>query len=372
MKNVINGEIKQLLSQKGPGCISVILPLQKLPSDGKQNLITINNTLDNILTLIAAQYQPPVSNQLATAVLEMRKAINLSKGIEGVGLFISPGLTKLVEFPFPVKEKVSLGNSFEIRDVVYKYSHLQDYLLLMLNNGTVHLKRGSGDTLEEISDGNFPAAFSDNYEYNSPGQANAPTIGTHMVEKDKSVMQQIRSQDFFKSIDEKLKGYLVNHTPLVVAGVSKNLGYFEKLTRHSDHIVGTLPGSYDHDNDNQLKPRVWTVIKEYRDSNQEEIIRAAREMDPGMFSTGIQSVWTDAYLGKGLRLLVERDFTQPGFVGEGELNLALSVPEGEHRILSDAVDDIIETVLEREGDVMFVENGKLEEFGRIGLIKRFV
>lgn len=372
MKNVINGEIKQLLSQKGPGCISVILPLQKLPSDGKQNIITINNALDNILTLIEAQYQPPVSNQLASAVIEMRKSISLTKGIEGVGMFISPSFTKLVEFPFPVKEKVSLGDSFVIRDVVYKYSHLQDYLLLMLNTGTVHLKRGSGDTLEEVADGNFPVAFSDNYEYNSPGQANAPVIGGHMAEKDKSVMQQIRYQDFFKSIDEKLNGYVLNYVPLVVAGVNKNLGYFEKLTRHTDRIIGTLPGSYDHDNEHQLKQRVWTVIKEYRDSNQDETIRAAGEMDPGMFSTGIQSVWTDAYLGKGHRLLVERDFTQPGFVGTDELNLALSVPDNEHRILSDAVDDIIETVLEKDGEVVFVENGKLEEFGRIGLIKRFV
>src|SRR5688500_8910195 len=105
MKNVINGEIKQLLSQKGPGCISVTLPMQKLPSDGKQNLITIDNTIDNILTLIEARYQAPVSNQLATAVVEMRKNVSLSNGLEGVGFFISPTMTKMVEFPFPVQEK---------------------------------------------------------------------------------------------------------------------------------------------------------------------------------------------------------------------------------------------------------------------------
>jgi predicted transcriptional regulator len=39
--------------------------------------------------------------------------------------------------------------------------------------------------------------------------------------------------------------------------------------------------------------------------------------------------------------------------------------------MDDAVDEIIETVLNKQGRVVFVENGKLEEHRRIAMVLRF-
>ncbi len=40
-------------------------------------------------------------------------------------------------------------------------------------------------------------------------------------------------------------------------------------------------------------------------------------------------------------------------------------------ILADAVDELIEIVLEKGGLVYFVDNDLLKEFGRVGLITRY-
>ena len=42
-----------------------------------------------------------------------------------------------------------------------------------------------------------------------------------------------------------------------------------------------------------------------------------------------------------------------------------------HNVLSDAVDDVIELILKKNGEVIFVENGKLKSFERIALINRY-
>jgi hypothetical protein len=68
---------------------------------------------------------------------------------------------------------------------------------------------------------------------------------------------------------------------------------------------------------------------------------------------------------------VEKDYKSPGFTESGSNELYLRPPQKAHRILADAVDDIIECVLEKNGQVFFVEDGMLKDYQRIALITRY-
>lgn len=87
--------------------------------------------------------------------------------------------------------------------------------------------------------------------------------------------------------------------------------------------------------------------------------------------TGILSVWQAAEEGKGLILLVEKDYALPGFVTEEGSKLFLHPPAEPHRIITDAVDDVMETVLAKGGKVKMVENGKLNNYEHMALILRY-
>jgi hypothetical protein len=77
--------------------------------------------------------------------------------------------------------------------------------------------------------------------------------------------------------------------------------------------------------------------------------------------------------GKGNVLVVEKDLSIPGFTAEDDpYHLRLQPPTGQHRILTDAVDDLIELVLEKNGEVRFVGNGMLARFNGIAMINRYV
>ena len=74
----------------------------------------------------------------------------------------------------------------------------------------------------------------------------------------------------------------------------------------------------------------------------------------GLGLSGIQDTWTAAREGKAFKLLVEKDYRQPGFIlAENEYHLYLHPPKKTYKVLADAVDDIIETVLEKKRLCLF-------------------
>lgn len=78
-----------------------------------------------------------------------------------------------------------------------------------------------------------------------------------------------------------------------------------------------------------------------------------------------------AHEGRGRLLLVEEDFHYPARVDESGLHITLADDPAAPDVMDDTVDDIIEEVLRKQGQVVFVENGKLDQHQRIALILRY-
>ena len=73
---------------------------------------------------------------------------------------------------------------------------------------------------------------------------------------------------------------------------------------------------------------------------------------------GMSEVWKEAMHHNGKLLVVERGFHFDGFQ-----------PHNPYSYVKDAVDEIIEKVLESGGDVEFVKEGKLTDQGQIALVR---
>jgi hypothetical protein len=213
----------------------------------------------------------------------------------------------------------------------------------------------------------------DDYDEPKPSRGSSYSYSLKGV-KDKSLVKEERFIAFLRVIDKKLQAYLNLNlkAKLILSGVKKNSVYFEKISEHNDKVIANVEGNYDYENLKKFSDLVWEQVMNYREQENEKIFKKFVEaFNTGWTAWGIESVWKAAKEGKGLTLLVEKDFSHPGFIGKNDYKLLNYPPDSLHKIITDAVDDVIEIVLKNGGNVVFLENGKLNDYKNIGLLLRY-
>jgi hypothetical protein len=117
---------------------------------------------------------------------------------------------------------------------------------------------------------------------------------------------------------------------------------------------------------------VWPLVKANlaarRDERLEELRRAVSAQRS---ASTIGEVWRAAHEGRGNLLLVEEGYHYPATVDASGAHLTPAEDRTAPGVIDDAVDDLIETVMRLNGEVVFVEDGQLAEHGRIALTLRY-
>jgi hypothetical protein len=363
-------DLAELIQGKSDPCISMIIPLHREPAFRKEDAIQIDHTIGKLGQLLMSQYEEHMVKKLMEKVRTLKDDLITLRGIYGAGVFFNPHIFKLIVFPFPVTEKVHVSNSFEIRDVLYKEFHYRDYFVLSLNKERARLFRGNAGHLMEVNDSNFPAVF-DGVEYQVPVESNQGDNSAFETKREKALTTG-NTAEFYNVLDLKLLDYVDEETPFILAGSKKEIAQFDTDGRHRRQRAGMIHGSFEDYNHPELQEKSWQVMEEFSKAEEQRWIASVRELfGRELVGAGPQQAWRNAKLGKGNVLVVEKDLKIAGFVSGDGLYLSLRPPADPHTILADAIDDVIETVIEKGGRIVFVSNGALAEFEGIALVNRY-
>jgi Bacterial archaeo-eukaryotic release factor family 3 len=367
-KNILN----DLLKAKGETCISIIIPTHHYSHERRGDKIELKKAIHDAKAELRRHATPEQFNSYETVVDEWVKKIDYTRNLEGLGMFLSPSVKTMFKFPFPIKEKIVVSDSFEVRDVAYAAAFSEPYLVLLLSEKDVRLLRGSLDELTEVKDENFPDKYEDTHEYSRPQRSSSHNMQAHSMEGDKSVIEDKRMVQFFKVIDKRLNKYLVGKMPLIVIAPKEEIPVFKEESAHRDNIVCTIKGNYNYMNAAQLSERVFPEFVNYIRSRTRQLIQEFEEsVGLNLGIEGISNIWKAVKAGRGMKLVVEKDFTHEGFLQTGENRLLLKEPEGAHKVIVDVIDDIIETTISKGGEVYFTDNGQLKGYGKMFLIMRY-
>ena len=356
-------------------CVTVIVPTHQLSPERRVDGLEVEKAIRRAKEYLSNSYSEKEISPLLSSLDELYSSIDFNHNAMGIGLFVSAEVRQLVNFLFPVKEKIVISDSFHLRDILYQDNYTIPYFALHLSENEVKLYQGSLTSLLEIKDNIFPMKNEDQYEYSHPtrGSSYFGNSFTKEFEKDKSILQEMRYESFLSHVDRELNRYLVNAVPLVIIGATKDLSYFKIKSHHANHIAGHVHGNYSYDSVNELGRLTWKTVKDFLDHAKEKTIRELQEkIGQGHGVAGIDAVWKAAYEGRGLRLLVEKDFSLPGFFTSGDdYHLHLHPPQQPHHIVTDVINKLVDLVLDKKGDVIVVENGLLDDYQKIGLITRY-
>ena len=312
--------------------------------------------LENYPSELALLVVQKLRNLISNLVVDVHK--------KSIAIYVSPVFEKVLYLEIPVEEKIIIDESFEIRDLVYSKKQLHKYLLLLLSGKESRMYIGYSDSFVRIVP-DIPETVAA-YENDPPERiANFSDMSEH---------KEIVLDKFLHHMDNAMGSVLkAYHLPVFVLGTERILGHFNKLTKHGGVIIEYIPGNYEEATLPRLREILKPHITEWKKSKQQNLL-IQLEVAAGKkeLAIGITDVWREAMNQKGRLLVVEKNYMSAAQHGGREEDIyEIPQPDNKFFYIKDAVDDVIEKVLENGGDVEFVDENLLREYQHIALVQYY-
>ncbi len=353
-KNLVN----ELLTFKQYPCVSIFLPTSRPPHDTHKDRLMLKNLYKETEERLLKELRRRDVKKLLDRLNKVTETIDLRENLDGIGIFVNNDYSKLVRFPFPVKERVIIDDTFATRDIIRAVNRSTSYYTLSLSMKYARLFECYRDQFLEIDTAGFPAE--------NPAE-------TEREEPLSDEMKNNYSINFFKQVDNNfLSFYNQNPKPLALIGIIKNLGYYRKIAEKSNAIIAEINGNHDETPPEGIAKIVWPAVREETLKNRRRMLDKMQDaIDNLKFASGLDEVWRLANEGRGATLFVEEGYYQPVKFNEEGTSFVPVEDYREPGTVDDLVDEIVEQVISTGGEVVFPENGTLSQYERIAMILKY-
>lgn len=362
-------EIDVLIQNTHGPCLSIIYSTD--PVNRKKNYEVLKKSVQKARALLKTSTADLQSKQVLTTRLASIITEIPDDHARGIGIFVSPAQSAVITFPFAVKLTVTIGDTFELRNLLYLKQYTTPYWILNLSKKGVHVYKAVMNELEEIKDEQFPIPYEDQFEYQHAALANNSSNSLKGFEKEKNEISALRLKAIFRVAEERIRNYLTDDSKLLLAGTQRVISLFTAGTDLTKHLAGKITGSYNSTNIDHLSQRAWDIYVEQRKEELAEQIKNLEEKQNGNVAEGLKLAWTAAMEGRGLMLMVEKDLHHRAYRKEETAKLHLQPPAKPYTVIPDAVENLIEVMRAKNGKVVFTDNNQLKEFDHVALLLRY-
>lgn len=344
--------------------VSIIMPFEPKMSLKTELSHALKMAADKVERELSDNYPNDMGKLVVQKLRKIIKNLNFNTYKKSIAIFVSPIFEKILYLDIAVEEKIIVDESFEIRDLVYSKKQLHKYLVLLVSARESRIYLGNTGTFVRIMSNASESAL--NYENDV-----AERVANF---SDVSDRKQIQVDKFLHYIDNSLDLILRSYQlPLFVLGTEKVLGHFKKITKHAGAVVEYVQGNYEEATLPHLKEILQPYIHDWKKLKEKALLKQLEEAaGKKKLAIGMKEVWHEAMNKKGRLLLVEKDYMYAAQHGSSEDKIyETAEPYNRFSYIKDAVDDVIEKLLENGGDVEFVDEGILKDYNHIALIQYY-
>jgi len=359
MKQALPTEVQEVLDAVlYKPAVSIIMPFETRMSLKSELSYALKLAVQKVERELKKNYATEISDLIIDKLDAMIRNLNYNTIKKSIAIYVSPVFEKVIYLDIPVEEKIIVDESFEIRDLVLSKKELHKYLVLLLSQQESRMYLGNTDSFIRIQT-STPASI-DGFVNELPERVSNFS--------DPSSMKEIMLDKFLHQVDQALQLILnTYHLPLFVVGTDRLLGHFKSISRHDKSVIEYIHGNYIDLEPNELIQLLKPHVEDWKKVKQIEIRKRLEDAaGKNVLVSGMKEVWKAAIQHKGKLLIVEKNYR---FAAESK-----DITEKPHRRFShvkDAIDDLIEKVLEGGGDIEFVDPEVIKDHNHIALIKYY-
>jgi len=354
-------ELKSFQTHRDYPSVSILARTHRTAPLNKQDPIRVKNLVKKAVNRLHEEFKKREVAAVVKNLQQLVKDVDWEHTLEGLALFASRERSVAVSLPFRVKSRAVVDETFTTRDLVYSFNRASPYRVLVLSQKS-RLFDGWTALLDEHTARPFPIL------HRGSGGASKLPGGKGI---NPSAVRDEAHRTFFRSVDEAVDALQkVNPLPLVVVGVERNLAFYREVARQPGAVVAMLAGNHDQTSPSALGKLVWPLYQSGATLGRTEaLVRLDDAVGADRHASGIDQVWRAAISAKCQTLLVEKDFHYPADVSPEGDRLVPNTGQGAAS-LDDAVDEVIERVLNSGGEVFFYDSGALDAHQRIAAVLR--
>ncbi|MCX8057209.1 MAG: hypothetical protein N3F03_06340 [Ignavibacteria bacterium] len=355
---MLKNEILNLQKDVVYPSITILMPTSRITVDTNKEKILLKNLINELEEKLKHKVDKKNAEVLLQKVRDLANEIDFFNMNDGLGIFVNEKKSFIIKFPFTVPALVVIDDTFETKYLIKQYNRSIEYYLLNLNEKETSLFLGFNEIIEPIKNDDFPFSIHDIVEISYEQ-------GTWHY--DSAMMEKVKQ--YLREANRRAKNNIENESPLVIAGVNKIVSLFEDLSDYK-LIIGKIEGSYDSKSLHELGKKANAIVQKYLNEIREKVFKEFLESFGYKKATfGLLDVWNLANEGRIETLLVEENYHQPA---RFEGNQPILVQEtNDSLLIEDLVDETIELVFKQKGKVYFYEDGRLNNYSRIGAILRY-
>ncbi len=364
MNVIISKQQKQLIGTRYLPAVSIILPFEpkmSLKAEVEYRLkIAIGKVEKELMRNYSAEKAMPVINKLH----QLARELNFNTHKKSIAIFVSPLVEKVLYLDIYLEEKIVVDESFELRDLVNSKKQIIQYLILLISGKSSKMYLGNCSKFILIKS-NIPDSLQA-FEKDNPDKV-APCSDQH-------INKEILVEKFLHDMDEGLTLILNAYPlPVFVMGEQSVLVHFKKTTKNEKSIVHYVQDNYEEAAESEIREAMVPYVAEWRKLKQRAVIQEIEKArSDNKLVYGIKEVCKASTHKNGRLLIVEKNFMYPVQQGCHVDNIHKSDSNLHNRFyIKDTVDDVMEKILVGGGDVEFVDNDLLKDYGQIALIRYF-
>lgn len=354
-------ELKTWQQHREYPSISILARTHRTAPLNKQDRINVKNLVSKATDRLHKKFTKREVAAVVKNLQNLVRQIDWRHTLDGLALFASKDKAASLNLPFRVKSRAFVDETFATRDLIYALNRTPSYRVLVLSHET-RLYDAWMDVLEEHAAKPFPITHR-----GVGGAAKLP--GGPGVNR--SGERDDAHRSFFRSVAQAVETVQkANPLPLILVGVERNLAFYKEVTGQSDAIFGMLAGNHEKSSPSGLGKLVWPVFDSALTLRRTDaLVQLDEAVSANRHNSGLDQVWRAAVDAKVRTLLVEKDFKYPADLSEDGYRLLPYSGKGP-QALDDAVDEVIERVMETDGEVFFYSPGDLGVHQKIAAVLR--
>jgi len=351
--------INKIKSIQTNPAVTIYMNTNRTFPENNQDSIKLKNLISEAEKRLIREEGKNEAVQIINKLKDFASEINHNYNLDSLIVFVSSDFFEFIRLPVKVKDNVIIDDKFATKILIRSMLQTENYYIICISRKIVRLIDAINDTVvAEINDGTFPFR-NDSY------------IDSDDIRKAWASTNDNLVKEFFNKADKLFQNYyLKNPMPLVIAGDVRNISFYNEIANKKEIIIGHIEGSFDNNKANEIVKQTSEVINKYILDKQENAIEelAAAKKEQKLL-VDLKDIYLAAKEGKGLKLLVEKNYFQPAIVENNVL--ILKDDPAEPGVTDDIINEIIDFVIQFGGSVMFLQIDQMKDYNKIALVTRY-